>query len=202
MNRHSKPALSMGALVILLAACTSPNGAPLARVPTARGLLNGILGSQGPAETSTAGPKTSDLNALEAALHTSLQGTDVQIVNSNRQLRITLPAASSFDPGSAELRTSAPKELSALADNLVAFPKTRIDIVGHTDNTGPAARNMALSIARARTVMAYLAQIGVASIRMSASGRGEEVPVASNLTAAGRAKNERIEITIRAGSAG
>ncbi len=72
-----------------------------------------------------------------------------------------------------------------------------LDIEGHTDNTGSAALNKKLSQARANAVKAYLKKKGIAESRLSAVGYGLEKPIADNKTAAGRAKNRRVEMKLR-----
>jgi outer membrane protein OmpA-like peptidoglycan-associated protein len=76
----------------------------------------------------------------------------------------------------------------------VANPDVRIEVAGHTDNTGSAAINQRLSQARAAAVRAYLARKGVAPVRMVARGYGPNDPVAPNTTAEGRARNRRVEL--------
>ena len=74
---------------------------------------------------------------------------------------------------------------------------TRIEVIGHTDNTGSAAFNQDLSQRRASSVANVLRDSGVPSNRLVTFGRGEEQPIASNLTPEGRAQNRRVEIIIR-----
>jgi len=83
---------------------------------------------------------------------------------------------------------------SSVAAALVAYPNVRIEIAGHTDNTGRLAVNQRLSQARAEAVRAYLAQRGVAVERMQARGYGPDEPIATNTNAAGRAQNRRVEL--------
>ncbi len=70
-------------------------------------------------------------------------------------------------------------------------------MIGHTDNTGTAAYNQDLSQRRASSVASVLRDSGVPGARIAAYGRGEDQPVASNLTPEGRAQNRRVEIIIR-----
>ncbi len=67
------------------------------------------------------------------------------------------------------------------------------EISGHTDNTGNAAANVALSDARAKAVVAYLVKQGVAANALTAKGYGADKPIADNATADGRARNRRVE---------
>ena len=68
--------------------------------------------------------------------------------------------------------------------------------VGHTDSVGTDAYNQKLSIRRAEAVKAYLQAKGIEANRIYTEGKGEKQPVDSNKTAAGRAKNRRVEIEV------
>ena len=80
---------------------------------------------------------------------------------------------------------------------LKADESLMINIDGHTDSTGKREKNMELSSSRANAVKAYLAGNGITENRMTATGFGPDKPVATNKTAAGRAKNRRVEMTVR-----
>ncbi len=99
-----------------------------------------------------------------------------------------------FETGKSALKPESYTVLDIVAASLVANPDIRIEIAGHTDNTGSAATNQRLSQSRAEAVQAYLASKGVAPSRMVAKGYGPTVPVATNTTAAGRAQNRRVEL--------
>ncbi|MEJ2595559.1 MAG: OmpA family protein [bacterium] len=100
-----------------------------------------------------------------------------------------------FDFDRATIREVSYPELDRLADLLLANPSLHIHIAGHTDNVGDMEYNRLLSERRARAVFDYLAEKGIAPRRMEYKGYGDSVPVASNETAGGRAKNRRTEIT-------
>ena len=99
-----------------------------------------------------------------------------------------------FEPGRSTLQPDSYTILDIVAASLVANPEIKIEIAGHTDNTGSVATNTRLSQARAQAVRAYLATKGVAPDRMVAKGYGPTQPVAPNTTAAGRALNRRVEL--------
>jgi len=90
----------------------------------------------------------------------------------------------------------AAASLKALGLYLAALPERTVQVIGHTDNQGTAAANRSLSERRAQQVRAALVAAGVARSRISAEGRGADAPVADNRTAAGRAKNRRVEIVV------
>ncbi len=85
--------------------------------------------------------------------------------------------------------------LDQIADALMRFPDTSVAIEGHTDATGDQTLNLELSLLRATTVRDYLIDKGVSVYSLRALGFGEEVPIADNQTAEGRAINRRIEFT-------
>jgi len=101
-----------------------------------------------------------------------------------------------FASASSVLSTGAQGRLAPLAAFLAKQPDARIQIIGHTDSQGSAANNVDLAARRAQSVGAYLSSTGVNANRISSSGMGEASPVATNATAAGRAINRRVEVTI------
>ena len=102
-----------------------------------------------------------------------------------------------FASGSDQLTPSAQKILDQVAESLRRHPAKTVTVSGHTDSQGSAESNLVLSLARANSVKRYLTQRGVAAKRLKAAGYGESVPVASNDTAAGRAKNRRVEFSLQ-----
>ncbi|PYP38200.1 MAG: hypothetical protein DMD48_10205 [Gemmatimonadetes bacterium] len=99
-----------------------------------------------------------------------------------------------FETGRSALKPDSYTILDIVAASLVANPNIKIEIGGHTDNTGASATNLRLSQARADAVRAYLASKGVGPERMVAKGYGASQPVAPNTTATGRAQNRRVEL--------
>jgi outer membrane protein OmpA-like peptidoglycan-associated protein/uncharacterized protein YidB (DUF937 family) len=107
-----------------------------------------------------------------------------------------------FPTGSAVLPTAAGPELRRAADRINALPAgTVIEIGGHTDNTGDASANLALSQRRADAVRDALMRDGVDGSRLVAKGYGETRPIASNDTTDGRLRNRRTEFTLASSSA-
>ena len=99
-----------------------------------------------------------------------------------------------FETGLAVMRGSSLPGLDSIAARLLATPEVRVEIRGHTDSVGRHRRNLTLSQARADVVRLYLNQRGVALDRMVARGFGPDIPVATNRTEAGRARNRRVEL--------
>lgn len=112
-------------------------------------------------------------------------------------LRLSLASDVLFDSGSATLQPGAEDKLRHVAEVLQRYPKTRVEIVGHTDNRGTSASNEKLAERRARAVRDVLVRFGVDPTRIATRGAGETRPVATNDTLEGRAMNRRVEIITR-----
>ena len=135
------------------------------------------------------------LDRQEAELRNAL-GNQVGIVNTGNQLIVTLPQDILFATDSASLTGGLQNDLRAVAASLNNYPNTTVNVIGHTDNVGEAAYNQSLSERRAQAVASVLVSSGVSPSRIRSIGRGENQPVASNLDAAGRQQNRRVEIII------
>ncbi|MEZ8155957.1 OmpA family protein [Vibrio splendidus] len=101
-----------------------------------------------------------------------------------------------FETNSTELSTDGKIALMPLVEVLKAHPQSSVAVVGHTDSTGAAEYNLMISKKRAAAVAAYIEEQGIEADRITASGEGEENPIASNATAEGRAQNRRVDATI------
>ncbi|MDN5284419.1 MAG: outer membrane protein OmpA [Mucilaginibacter sp.] len=101
-----------------------------------------------------------------------------------------------FDTDKSDLKPEAQTSLQNLAASLQKNLNTNISIVGHTDNTGSASHNMALSIRRAESVKSFIAANNVSPSRLTTVGKGLTEPIADNTTVDGRAQNRRVEIVI------
>ncbi|KPP89659.1 MAG: putative outer membrane protein [Rhodobacteraceae bacterium HLUCCA08] len=137
----------------------------------------------------------SNLDRQEAELRQQM-GPDTQIVNTGEQLIVTMPQDILFAVDSAQLSGGLRSDLTTLAASLNRYPNSVINVIGHTDNTGSAGYNQDLSARRAQAVSAVLINAGVNPQRIRSIGRGEDAPIASNLTPEGRSLNRRVEITI------
>jgi OOP family OmpA-OmpF porin len=100
-----------------------------------------------------------------------------------------------FQTGKAILTPEAQEVLKDVAAQLAASPDYRVQVSGHTDNTGSRATNRRLSLARAQAVEQFLEANGVSPAQLTSQGFGPDKPIASNRTAAGRAQNRRVELT-------
>jgi outer membrane protein OmpA-like peptidoglycan-associated protein len=99
-----------------------------------------------------------------------------------------------FESGSARLRQGSYVELDSLAEVLLANPKLRVEIGGHTDNSGIPADNQHLSTLRAEAVRNYLVAKGVPFQQMVARGYGSTLPRTPDTTPQGKAANRRVEV--------
>jgi len=101
-----------------------------------------------------------------------------------------------FDVGRHDLRPEAREKLARLSGIVLAHEGLRLEVEGHTDNTGSDELNQTLSERRAETVRRYLVEQGLADGSVTAKGLGKTMPVADNDTPAGRQKNRRVEIIV------
>lgn len=99
-----------------------------------------------------------------------------------------------FESGSDKLQSNSKTQLDDLSDILKKYLEANLVIEGHTDNTGDAEKNVTLSQKRCESVKTYLISKGVDVNRLSATGFGQTRPIDDNATAAGRAKNRRVEL--------
>ena len=102
-----------------------------------------------------------------------------------------------FATGSSKLLAKSYPSLDNVVKILQDNPSYKVDIEGHTDTTGTHEKNMVLSNDRAASVKAYLVSKGINESRISSAGFGPDRPIATNKTAAGKAKNRRVEMKLR-----
>lgn len=101
-----------------------------------------------------------------------------------------------FGFGSAAIRPESERVLKDIADTMKRNPAWTLRIEGHTDGLGSDAANLDLSMQRSAAVRdALVGRFAIAADRLSAAGKGEGAPKASNDTAEGRAQNRRVELT-------
>jgi OOP family OmpA-OmpF porin len=101
-----------------------------------------------------------------------------------------------FEFDKSVLKTEGKARLKELAEKVNSISLEVVIVVGHTDNVGTDAYNQKLSQRRAEAVKAYMVSLGVAKNRIYTEGKGESEPTADNKTAAGRAKNRRVEVEV------
>lgn len=186
-NRQAQTGALIGAGVGALAGAAAGNDPEERRRNAAAGALIGAVGG------AIVG---NELDKQEAALRQQIGNNNIDIQNTGDRLIVTLPQNILFATDSTAVSPSIQGDLIAVARNLQQYPDTNVQVIGHTDNTGDASYNQGLSQRRAQAVASILTSNGVPSFRVSSIGRGEDQPVASNLTPEGRAQNRRVEIVI------
>ena len=205
---------ALGALT--LSACVDPNAYP--EDPNARAksgaIIGGMLGAMagvavsgdgdelkgailgGAVGAATGAAIGSDLDRQAAELRSSLN-SNISVTNMGGYLVVNMPQDLLFATDSAALSGNLVGDLRAVASSLIRYPNSTIEVIGHTDNVGEAAYNQDLSQRRAVAVAEVLRSSGVPTGRIATIGRGEDAPIATNQTEAGRAMNRRVEIIIR-----
>ncbi len=121
--------------------------------------------------------------------------TSIQSRESDRGIVLTIPDVL-FDVDKADLKVGAQRDLAAIAMYLKDRPGQKVLIEGHTDSTGTTAHNHELSLRRSTAVETFFLKNGVDPERFEVRGLGENLPIASNETSAGRQQNRRVEIVV------
>ncbi len=101
-----------------------------------------------------------------------------------------------FDTNSANLKSSTAANVDQVAAVLKKYPENNIRVVGHTDADGSESYNLQLSQRRAQAVASKLTMSGVPTQYVRSLGEGESQPVSDNRSAAGKARNRRVELVI------
>lgn len=111
--------------------------------------------------------------------------------------KVTITLKIEFDTAKTDIRPAYHDEIKGLADFMIKYPTTTVEVGGHTDNVGKEAANVGLSQRRADAVKNYLVEkFGIDASRVTAKGYGPSKPVADNSTASGRQQNRRVEAVI------
>ncbi|MDU9004090.1 OmpA family protein [Sedimentitalea todarodis] len=182
-NAKAKQGALLGAVVGAgLSAATGGEGGNILLGAAAGAAAGGIVGNE--------------LDKQAAELRSQLASDGITITNAGDRLIVTLPQDITFATDSADVTPSLRADIGRVAQNLLRYPDSTVQVVGHTDSTGDATYNLGLSLRRANSVASILQNGGVSSGRINTYGKGEEQPLASNLTAEGRAQNRRVEIVV------
>jgi outer membrane protein OmpA-like peptidoglycan-associated protein len=217
MKTHLQIPRAIGTVAVLsalgLSACASMNNKERGAVigATAGATVGGVIGNStggstakgaiigavvGGAAGAVIGHQM-DQQAKELGI--SIPGAKVERVGEG--IQVTFDSGLLFDFDSDAIRADAGRNLVELARSLNKYPDSKLLIVGHTDSKGDESYNQGLSYRRASSASAYLQGQGVAQTRVSINGRGENEPIASNDTDAGRQLNRRVEVAIYASEA-
>ncbi len=141
---------------------------------------------------------------LNQQLSAEIAQGQVHITRLQGAIKVTVNSELLFPSGGWQMPPQAAKTIAEMAPVLAPMQTTHILVTGYTDNVpiGPelraqgVANNQDLSLRRAQTVTQYLISQGVNPNMLSSQGLGDADPVASNDTAAGRAQNRRVELTL------
>ncbi len=136
------------------------------------------------------------LDQQERKLREQTAGTGVDVTRDGDQIILDMPGDVTFATNSSAVSGNAQSVLSRVAETLVQYPSTYIDVYGHTDSTGSADYNQTLSEQRARSVANYLSTRGVQQARMATQGFGETQLKCDEATEDGKRCNRRVEIRI------
>lgn len=139
-----------------------------------------------------------DRQIRELKEQTAGSGVDVEEVGDQDAILVRLPDGVTFARGSAQINPGFYETLNSVANSLVQYPNSLIDVFGFTDTTGSPATNQRLSEQRAQAVADYLIARGVARARIETRGYGEDpaylrVPTGDNVD---EPRNRRVEIKI------
>lgn len=214
----SKSILTVGICsALFLGACTDPGTLTVQNDPNQNAkqgaLLGGLIGAGVGAIANDSDPLLGALaggaigaagggligNQLDkqaAELRQQLANDGITIVNAGDRLIVTVPNDITFDTDSSTVRPALRADLVKVGQNLVNYPNSNVQIIGHTDSDGEASYNLGLSERRANAVADILQANGVSYSRITTIGQGENNPIASNLTPAGKAQNRRVEIIV------
>lgn len=143
----------------------------------------------------TLDPGTPPADAIGTALTLPLDG--LAATETARGTIVSLPSDITFDPGEASIRRAARPTLDRLAAAIRARRPATVAIEGHSDEVGGPIGNQRLSERRATAVRDYLTRVrGIDPTILTVRGLGASRPVASNDSAAGRARNRRVEVVL------
>ncbi len=206
-------ALALGCLIAVVTGCETAPPPPVA-VPasfrplglTAPYLMGDVIGGYRTRAAKMRAAKIRPLTAAEvpaymANLETELRqqtaGIGLDVLNVGGSIVIRIPAAFTFDEGSATVKGTTDATLLEISRTVKTRNKTFVDVLAHTDTTGSPQVNQALSDRRAAAVASYLAGHGVARTRIASKGLGETAPLYNpETTDTQRAANRRIEIRL------
>ncbi len=141
-------------------------------------------------DTQADGQKDTDADGVQDSLDQCLGTPAGAVVSANGCWALI----DIFASGKASVGPDAHKQLDQVARILRQNRLLRIEIQGHTDNTGSSSSNQRLSEKRAQSVMQYLIESGIDPKRLQWVGYGQTRPIATNKTADGRKQNRRVEL--------
>ena len=136
------------------------------------------------------------MDKQEADLRRELRASGVSVTRNGDMIVLNMPSNITFASDQSAVQSSFYPTLDAVAKVLKKYNRTLVNVYGHTDSDGSFTYNKDLSQQRAVNVAQYLVSRGTRQDRFYVVGYGEERPIASNASAAGKAQNRRVEIQI------
>jgi outer membrane protein OmpA-like peptidoglycan-associated protein len=162
-----------------------------------RVFLAGALAAAGVALSGCVLPQPSIYMAGDdAAIRRRFAGTPITVIRRGDAVILRMPTDVTFETNSTVIAESFAPMLAAMADVIAEHPQAKVRVTGHADAVGTDAYTQLLSERRAGSVGARLAQLGVEPGRLTTDGEGENAPLATNDTEAGRALNRRVEVAL------
>ncbi len=155
-----------------------------------KALIGAVLGG------ATGGGVGYYMDVQEAKLRQQLQGSGVSVTRYGDNIILNMPGNITFSSASANINGNFYSVLDSVVLVLQEFEKTLVNVNGHTDSTGGDQFNQLLSEQRASSVAQYLMSRQLSAQRFVIRGSGSRQPVSDNSSAAGRAQNRRVEITL------
>ncbi len=212
MINRTRKALILGCAIAAVAGCQTappPMVVPAAFTPlgvTAPYLLGDVIGGQKMRSAKMHAAKIRPLNPVEVApymadldaeLRRQTAGIGLDVLQVGGAIVIRVPAAFTFDAGSAGVKPTTDATLLEISRTVKTRNRTFVDVLAHTDSSGTVQANQALSDRRAAAVATYLAAHGVAKARIASKGLGESAPLYNPETSeTDKAANRRIEIRL------
>ena len=211
--RRGLKALTLSSGLLMIAGCqTSPPPpvvVPAAFRPlgvTAPYLSGDVIGGQKARAAKMRAAKIRPLTPYEAGTYMAELGSELRrqtagigldVLQVGGSIVIRIPAAFTFDTGSAAVKATTDATLLEIARTVKTRNRTFVDVLAHTDTSGSPQTNAALSEKRAAAVATYLAGHGVTKARIASRGLGESSPLYSPETSeSDKAGNRRIEIRL------
>lgn len=214
MQRKIGTSIVVGGFALALVSCAAIERNPRAAKGTVLGAAGGaaagsaigaiVGGGKGAGQGAAIGAVVGALGGGLIGTYMDKQATEMEGVlaeqdrlrRNQEQLQVVMASDVMFESGKAYVQPGARDKLRQVAGVLNRYPRTNIQVVGHTDSRGSDESNQELSMRRAHAVADELAANGVGSARISVRGEGESRPVASNDTPEGRGQNRRVEINV------
>ena len=204
--------LALGCAIAAIAGCQTappPMAVPASFTPlgvSAPYLMGDVIGGMKARSAKMKAAKIKPLSPYESAaymadldseLRRQTAGIGLDILQVGGSIVVRIPAIFTFDAGSAVVKPQTDATLLEIARTVKTRNRTFVDVLAHTDTSGSAETNLALSQKRAAAVGTYLAGHGVAKARIASHGFGEAVPLYNpEASETEKAANRRIEIRL------